>query len=509
MQSADDKNTDPEHYVSEALAALKRNDFPTTRAAIIAYAQTQPLGLKHYLIKGLAETALSDWTGAERTFSEAAAQHPGEAQLWFNLGIARENLGCFKEAAENYERSFALKPNQPEACGNLSNIYRRLARFTEAEAMARRALDLGAPKAQALNSLGLALAKQNKFAEAEEIFWDALKREPNNLLVLSNLANLAVDQLDFADAWPFFTKARAASQDSPLIRRDEAMARLLSGEFEMGWKLYEARLELPHALRVKPPCPMWRSESISGKKLLLLSEQGFGDAIQFCRYGVLLKQAGAELIWVVRKPLERLFAANLAGQVITEESGLPDADFYLPILSLPLALDKLRPEDAPPAPYLRAPGEPKLPPSSKKKIGLVWTGSPTHERDHERSIPLARFAEILKLPAQFYAPFTGFGLDQITDQPVMRLDNLIKDFADAAALLKQLDCLVTVDTASAHLAGALGVKTILLLPYAPDWRWGTQGETTPWYPSLTLLRQPIPGDWAAPVARLAERLKAL
>ena len=508
MQSANDKNADPEHYVSEALAALKRNDFPAARDAIASYAEARPLGLRNYLIKGLAEIALSDWDGAEKTFSKAAIHHPDEAQIWFNLGIARENLGRFKDAADDYERSLALKTNQPEACGNLSNIYRRLARFAEAEAMAQRALDLGAPKAQALNSLGLALAKQNKFAEAEDAFWEALRLEPNNFLMFSNLANLAIDQLDFAGAWPFFAKARAATQDSSLIRRDEAMARLLSGDYEAGWKLYEARLELPHALRAKPPCLMWCGENIAGKKLVLLSEQGFGDAIQFCRYGASLEKAGVELLWSVRKPLERLFAANLPGRVCAEEDGLPEADFCLPILSLPLALRKLRPEDTPPAPYLRAPAEPKLPPSPKKKIGLVWTGSPTHERDYERSIPLAKLTPVLDLPAQFYAPFTGFGLDQITDQPIARLDHLIKDFADTAALLSQLDCLVTVDTASAHLAGALGVKTFLLLPYCPDWRWGAKGEITPWYPSLTLFRQPTPGNWNEPIARLAEKLRA-
>lgn len=143
----------------------------------------------------------------------------------------------------------------------------------------------------------------------------------------------------------------------------------------------------------------------------------------------------------------------------------------------------------------------------KKCIGLVWAGSLTHERDHERSILLEQLNPLLqKSGVQFYAPFLGPSLSEIGNRPVTRLDNLITDFADTAALLMQLDCLVSVDTSVAHLAGALGVKTYLLLPHAPDWRWGISGEATPWYSSLTLLRQPSYGDWDDVIAQLMHKL---
>jgi ADP-heptose:LPS heptosyltransferase len=174
------------------------------------------------------------------------------------------------------------------------------------------------------------------------------------------------------------------------------------------------------------------------------------------------------------------------------------------MMSLPLLTGHLQPESA--GNYLMAATIPVLPGGSHKtKIGLVWAGSRTHQRDHERSLPLAQLAPLLDIAADFYAPFTGNGLEEIGTLPVTRLDSLITDFADTAALLKQMDCLVTVDTAAAHVAGALGVKTFLLLPHCPDWRWGVSGETTPWYPSITLLRQPKYGDWKSVIDDLLKR----
>ncbi len=498
-----------EDFVAKALAALRQKRFADARDSIAAYAESNTLEFQHYLIKGLSELALSDWQAAADTFTEATGLFPHQPQLWFNLGTAQENLGKLDDAADSLERSLDLKPEQGDACGNLSNIYRKQGRFGEAEAMAHRAYEFGAPKAQALNSLGLALGKQGKFEAAAKTFQEALQLDPADQQILSNLANLAIDRLDFDTAWEFFAKARALG-DLLTIRRDEGMARLLAGDYAAGWTLYEARLELPAALRVRPACPRWRGENLAGKKLMLLAEQGLGDTIMFCRYGKLLADAGAEILWVVQKPLQRLLADNLSGKVFSERDPLPEADYYLPLMSLPLATRKYAPAEAPPAPYLRAPDEPRLPDAKAdvKKIGLVWTGSPTHERDHERSISLDRFAPLFaQAKAEFYAPFTGVGLEEITDgTPVTALGNLIGDFSDTAALLRQLDCLVTVDTSVAHLAGALDVTTYLLLQYSPDWRWGTSGTTTPWYARATLLRQPKYGDWDSVIENLANKL---
>jgi ADP-heptose:LPS heptosyltransferase len=161
--------------------------------------------------------------------------------------------------------------------------------------------------------------------------------------------------------------------------------------------------------------------------------------------------------------------------------------------------------------YLSAPLTPVLPTGKfARKIGIVWAGSKTHKRDDERSIPLKFFEPVLSgVRADFYAPFLGEALEEIGDYPITRLDALISDFADTAALLKRMDCLVTVDTAVAHLAGALGVKTYLLISKCPDWRWGTEGEKTALYPSVTLVRQTEFGDWKGAVEKLLAMLKGV
>ena len=542
----------PHDLVAQALRSLRHGYFADARSYIQTYAADHKREAQHYLIEGLAMLATADWLAARDLFRQACADFPDQAQFWFNRGLAEENLEQLDEATASYQRSISLKPDYGEAYGNLSNIFRRQRRFPEAVQMACRAIAAGADKASALNVLALALGKQGNFSEAEKALDEAITLAPDDPAIRANRANLAVDQLKFNEAWELFASACALDK-SAIIRRDEGMARLLAGNYVKGLPLYESRLELPKALRLHPECPRWQGEPLSGKTLLLISEQGFGDTIQFSRYAHKLAEAGADLIWTVRPPLQRLLAANVPGRVILESDPLPEADFWLPILSLPFALGMT--SALPPAsPDFHAPTLPRLPDApGKRKIGLVWSGSPTHERDHERSIPLALLAPLWeKIDAQFYAPFKGattaLSLSVIpakagiqADSPqemsqhsysqplpiipldsgfrrndavgndrtqILPLDHLITDFSDMAALLSQLDCLITVDTAAAHLAGALGLPTYLLLPHCPDWRWGASGEATAWYESLTLLRQPSYGDWNSVIQKLLAALSS-
>jgi len=484
--------------LQNAIEALKRKDFASART-LIECEDINSYAVQHFMIKGISEMALRDWGGARRTFLAATAKYPDQDAFWLNKGLAEENLKLIDDAILSQERSLGLNPLQGEACGNLSNLYRKQKLFTKAEEMARRALANGASESDALNCLGLALCKQGKFDVASDVFLKAHQVDPYNPAILGNLANLEIELLHFDEAWKLFAAARAIS-DNAIFRHDEGLARLLDGDFELGWKLFEARLELPGALRISPTCPRWQGEDLRGKKLLILAEQGLGDVIQFCRYQEFLPKEN--LVWALPKSLVRLMKGALRGTVLDETSVLPLCDYYVPMMSLPLASGHLKPEAGEFHPVL--PQTPKLPTGKHKlKVGLIWAGSPTHERDHERSIKLRLLTPLTeKLAADFYAPFTGESLNEIGDLPILRLDALITDFADTAALLKQLDYLITVDTAAAHLAGALGIKTFLLLPYCPDWRWGRQGEATPWYPSLTLLRQKTYGDWQSAVEYL-------
>ncbi|MDD3029556.1 MAG: tetratricopeptide repeat protein [Alphaproteobacteria bacterium] len=490
--------------LQDAINALKNNDFEGARLKIGPV--TSSFTVQHFLIKGLAELSLKDWASARETFACAITRVKGKPFLWLNKGIAEENLGLSEDAMASYEACLAVDPSQALACGNLSNLYRNANRLTEAETMARRALDLGADKAEALNCLGLALARQGKAVEAKECFEQALTLNPNHPLALTNMADLFVDALDFDKAWPLFAKAHAIT-DSPDIRRTEGLARLLAGDFVRGFSLFEARLEEPAALRHRPACPLWDGKPLGDRRLLVVAEQGLGDVIHFCRYQHFLNSD--KIVWAVPRPLVRLLSPSLRGTVVDEDGDVPACDVFAPIASLPWLLrDALSGEALafPPVamPYLNAPMEPILPLGTHKlSIGLVWAGSFSHKRDRERSIPLEILAALLDcVEADFYAPFIGKALDQIGPLPLTRLDDRIHDFADTASLLNQLDVLVCVDTAIAHLAGALGVRTFLLLPFCPDWRWGKEGNISRLYPSVTLVRQPSPGDWEGAVKKL-------
>ncbi len=485
-----------------ALEALKRKDFAAARD-LMARGDMTAFGVPHFLIKGLAELSLKDWEACLATFAAATGRFPDHALFWLNRGIAEENLRLVNAAVVSQERCLALNPLQAEACGNLSNLYRNTRRGVEAEAMARRALALGADRGDALNCLGLALNRQGKFDEARETFIQAHQAAPDNAAILANHANLETNVFDFDAAWQLFAAARAIS-DEAVFRHDEGLARLLFGDHERGFTLFEARLEMPEALRIQPLCPRWQGESLKGKKLLIVAEQGFGDVIHFCRYQTCLPEG--ELVWAVPKNLVRLLKDSLRGEVLDETAALPVCDYFLPMMSLGL-LNSVSPEGI----HLFAPPTPLLPTGTHPlKIGIVWAGSKTHRRDEERSIPLKLFAPILEsVAADFYAPFLGEALEEIGDFQITRLDPLLTDFADTAALLRQMDCLITVDTAAAHVAGALGVRTFLLLPRCPDWRWGVTGDTTPLYPSMTLVRQETHGDWSGAIERIHALVKNL
>jgi len=488
--------------VESALEAIKRKDFTAARALIGS--DYPSFTLQQFQIKGLAELACHDWQAARETFTIALDHFCTQSSFWLNRAIASENLGLIDEAIDGYEKCLALPPIPPEAYGNLSHLYRRRRRFGDAQAMAQLGLDKGLAKGDSLNALGLALWQEGKFEAAKAALEEAHQADSTNAHILANLANLACDQLRFETAWPLFAQARAL-EDLPVIRRDEGMAHLLAGDYQRGWELFESRLDLPKALRFLPPCPRWKGEPLEGKKILILAEQGFGDVIQFSRYQTFLPSG--DLIWAVPAPLIRLLSHVLRGTVLDETGPLPACDFYTPLLSLPLLTDHVKPVASTLA--LKPSEIPLLPQGAgKRKIGLVWAGSRTHERDHERSITLQALQPLLQEHRyDFYAVSTADTSQEIGDRAMIRLDPLIGDFADTAALLRQLDCLISVDTAVAHLAGTLGVKTFLLLPYCPDWRWGPSGETTPWYQSMTLLRQPVYGDWASVIQKVVTLLE--
>jgi len=294
------------------------------------------------------------------------------------------------------------------------------------------------------------------------------------------------------------------------------------GEFSRGWELYESRFSVIESHLPAAPFPRWKGEQLAGKTILICAEQGFGDAIQCARYFPILAAQGARPILQCHSALADLLG-NVRGVAgVTPLYVTPrDVDFCVSTFSLP-GIFKTTPESIPwHGPYLSADHERRLSwqrrlgtTPQKLRVGLAWSGHPQHRRTATRDIRLTALRPILGMEdIEFFSLQIGHGAEQIQEHPgsssIADYAAQIQNFADTAALVMELDLIISVDTAVAHLAGALGKPVWTLLPFVPDWRWGLEGETTPWYPTMQLFRQPKLGDWDSVIQRVAEELKKL
>jgi tetratricopeptide (TPR) repeat protein len=439
------------------------------------------------------------------------------ADAMSNLGLALHAVGRFEEAAANHRNALMLAPGHPEILYNLGNACIELGRIDEALANYDEVLAKNPCHAGTLVNRGNAYLRLNRPVEAISSFDRALAAMPNHPQILTNRGH-ALRRLDRpVEALADFNAALVKAPDFPEAHFEAGMTRLTLGDFE-GWKQYEWRWKTGSfaGRRRKLGAPLWRGETpIAGKSILLHAEQGFGDTIQFIRYAPLLAERGAKVICEVQPQLRSLLSRLDDIDVIAEGEPLPRFDLQCPMLSLPLAFGT-RAETIPASiPYLTASADrlafwrdrlPKAP-----RAGFVWSGSPFHDNDANRSIPLARLAALLAK-----APLSCISLQtelRAADGEVLRdLPNLVqlggelRDFADTAAVISLLDVVISVDTAVAHLAGALGKPVVILLPFAADFRWMRDREDTPWYTTAKLIRQVAFGDWERVVGRLGDEI---
>ena len=407
-------------------------------------------------------------------------------------------------------------PGYAPAWNNLAVALRRQGRFGPAEAAAKRGLALpGGDTDGGWSNLGNLLRDQGRFAEAEDAFAAAI-RAGGGHGTRYNLALLLRDRGRLDAALAEIAPALAAEPGNPQYQWDHALIRLQAGDWQAGFEAYEARWRLPGVPAPASDRPWWTGEPLDGRTLLLVGEQGLGDVIQFARF-VAQVPPGGRLALAVRKPLLRLLRAApaLGGVAVVDAAEpLPPHDLVLPLLSLPRVL-RTTPETLPLPVEFRIPeaavadADARLGPRhGRRRLGIVWAGSSGHRNDRNRSAPLAVLVPLLADPSwevlsfQFgphAAELASHGLAGL----VRDIAPMIDDFLDTAAFLRTIERLVTVDTGIAHLAGSLGVPTSVMVPEACDWRWGVDGAASLWYPSLTLVRQPRQGDWAAAIARLA------
>jgi tetratricopeptide (TPR) repeat protein len=433
--------------------------------------------------------AAQDFERAVRLYSQAIGVDPSQAEAYYKRGNALKNHGSLDAAILSYTQAIERKPDYAYAYCNRGVVQQALGLSAEALASYDRAIALEPSDAIAHYNRGLVLQDCSRWRDALESYGRAISINP-----------------EYADA-----------------QYNRSLALLFLGDFERGWRSYEWRWKVAARLGIGElrnfPQPLWLGEeSIAGKRLLLHSEGGLGDTLQFCRYAALAAYAGATVYLEVQTPLVGL-SAHLEGvsRVIAKGSALPAFDYHCPLMSLPLAFETTLQSVPPVAQNLRCDEEKiarwltRLPYPRRPRIGLTWSGNPNNPIDLNRSIPLADWA------AQLPSEFDYFCLQRdvreadravLVASPSIRFfndDDL--DFINTAALCECMDIVLSVDTSLAHLSASLGKRTWILLPFTPDWRWMQDRDDSPWYPTAKLYRQKVSGDWNEVFARVAADLR--
>jgi len=471
--------------------------------------------------QGLAAHRQGRLDEAITAYRRAIAAAPAFAEALNALGIALQQRGDLAGAVAAYRAALAANPDYASACSNLG-----AALFTQGEVDAaldwyRRAIELRPDHADAHYNLGKALHEQGDAVSALDCYRRATTLDPSHASAWNNQGIALRDLGRPDDAVEAYRRALERRPDAAEIRYNRAMALLEGGHFAEGWPEYEARFAAGDVPERKFDRPRWRGEDIAGKTLLVWAEQGFGDSLLFARCVGMLAGFGARVVFEVQPHLARLMR-DLAGAdgVVAAGRPLPAFDLQVPLLSLPGILG-IGPGTIPAKiPYLAA--EPALAATWRQrlaengggriKVGLAWAGNPRQKNNVNRSLPVAELAGLLALPATFYSLQQGEAADQVNRSGIGRVVELgphLTDFAETAAALAGLDLIVSVDTAVAHLAGALGRPTWTLLAFAPDWRWLRDRADSPWYPTMQLFRQHQPRDWAPVVARVVAALKSM
>jgi tetratricopeptide (TPR) repeat protein len=472
----------------------------------------------------LRDLALPD--AAISSYRTALRLMPGNADMHYNLGTTLMGQDRAAEAASSLECALGLRPDFAEAQTHLGNALREQGQLDQAEVCCRNAVALRPDLAEAHNNLGIVLRDQDRTEDAIASFGAALQLAPTLAEAHNNLGIALHHQGSPAEAVDSFHLALGPRPDFPEAHANLGMALLALGRYEEGWREYEWRWRTPllAAARRDFVQPQWRGEPAVGRTLLIHAEQGFGDSLQFCRFATAAASRGLHVVLEAPRPLLRLLQ-GLAGvcQLVAYGDPLPPFDLHCPMLSLPLALGTTL--DSVPAPtgYLKA--DPvqasrwsqRLAASGGQtlRVGLVWAGSPRAHTpvlatvDRRRSLAPDRLAPLFDLPGIQFVSLQKDGPTPTGTTPLIDVMDEMEDFADTAALVAGLDLVVSVDTAMAHLAGALGTPVWLLNRFDSCWRWLTGRRDSPWYPSLRLYRQPAPGDWDSVLADVARDLRTL
>lgn len=508
--------------------ALK--DLGQTGEAIASFDRAialSPESVDAWIERGNTLTATGRIHESLASFEAALAIDPGHAGALNNRGAALRELGRHDEALTCLRHASEVEPDNADILLNLSTALRNTGHDEESITCVDRILARDPKHAPALNNRANALANLRRHDEALPILDKAIAIAPDLASAWVNRGNVLAALCRHDDARASLQRALAITPDSAATQWNASLLELLLGHFSSGWQLYESRWAMP-AFEPKRHAhlPVWLGETdLRDKRIVLWHEQGFGDTLQFCRYAIMVAALGAAVVLEVQPALKTLLARSLRGiaRVMATGEPVPACDFATPLMSLPLAFGT----QAGTIPFVPAYLTADLigtatwaqrlgPRRHTLRIGIAFSGNATHKNDRERSLPASEFAPLLASPSGMAEWFiVQKGLRNADEQACSRLPDVhyvggeLKDFDDTAALIANLDLVISADTALAHLAGAQGRPVWIALPANPDWRWQRERTDSPWYPGTRLFRQPRPGNWSQVVQDIAQALTAL
>lgn len=508
-------------------------------------------------MQGVAFLDLQRLDLALASFNEAVAGFPGFAEATFNSAVVLERLGRFEDALARCERVLATDPNHVKALANRGNVLHGLGRNAEAVASYAKALEIEPAAVEVLCNQANALRRLDRREEALQACEQALEldgncipawfgrsrvlhglhryeealagfdhvlaKTPEDRFAQFHRGNVLVALRRHEEAKDAFARAIAIDPDFVHAHCMRAFLCLSLADFRNGWEEYEWRWrdeQMTGGLRKFAQIQWTGAEPLADKTILLHAEQGLGDTLQFCRYVPLVKALGATVVLEAPPELKSLLATLPGVDIFVDASRapLPPFDIHCPLMSLPLALHTELSTIPREVPYLTPDSarvskwQTKLGISDRPRIGVVWSGNPKHLNDRNRSIPLADLKPLMSDAFEWISAqkvVREGDQEALASSPLRHFGDELVDFSDTAALLQAVDCVLSVDTSVAHLAGALGRPLWLLLPHTPDFRWLLDREDSPWYPQARLFRQSEPGGWSGVFDRLEVALASL
>jgi len=446
----------------------------------------------------------------EKWYREVEANRLETANDLQVYGFMALEFGDIYEAIKALNRSVKKKGKDSQTLLLLGIAHRRLKEYAKAITAFRQALKYDAQNTDILYNLGITLDDFQSYEAAIDVLERGLEVAPKDTDLLNAIAGASASAAYTEDAIDYYRQAITIESNFAPFQYNLSQVLLQTEAWEEGWKLFDSRLAFRNqSLNPDTKAPFWKGENLEGKTILVWNEQGFGDTLQFVRYVPLLQQYGANVCLRVQPALKRLIQQNFEGiNVISPKEAIPEVDFQIPIMSLPQFFGNTPlPLQRPIVSHQTHTPQQESP---KLKIGLVWAGNPHHPDDQKRSIPARFFARLLKRKdVDWYSLQVGNAVEDLKDSQLTVLAPMIEDFVDTAQYIEELDLVISVDTAVAHLAASMNKKVWLLLDYAPDWRWGLDDSNTIWYPSVQIFRQEKSGDWNGLIKAILQTLKTM